>query len=120
MRNLGGAIGIALIDTVIYTRAPIHAQDLAGRLGAGDPEVARMLGIPPGMIGASLADPKAQAALAPLIDKAAFVEAINDAWALVALLTLAVILTVPLARTPLWRLIVSIRKGRVIVRHERH
>jgi hypothetical protein len=31
-----------------------------------------------------------------------------------------VILIVPLARTPLWRLIVSIRKGRVIVRHERH
>ena len=28
--------------------------------------------------------------LAPLIDKVAFVEAINDAWALVALLTLAV------------------------------
>ena len=28
MRNLGGAIGIALIDTVIYTRAPIHARKL--------------------------------------------------------------------------------------------
>ena len=26
MRNLGGAIGIALIDTIIYTRAPIHAR----------------------------------------------------------------------------------------------
>jgi DHA2 family multidrug resistance protein len=120
MRNLGGAIGIALIDTVIYTRAPIHAQDLAVRLSAGDPDAVRMVGIPPGMIGASLADPKAHAALRPLIDKAAFVEAINDAWALVALLTLAVVLTVPLARTPLWRMIVSIRKGRVIVRHERH
>ena len=24
MRNLGGAIGLALIDTVIYTRAPVH------------------------------------------------------------------------------------------------
>ena len=43
------------------------------------------------MLGASLADPKAQAMLAPLIDKVAFVEAINDAWALVALMTLAVI-----------------------------
>jgi DHA2 family multidrug resistance protein len=120
MRNLGGAIGIALIDTIIYTRAPIHAQDLAGRLSAGDPDAARMVGIPPGMIGASLADPKAQTTLAPFIDRAAFVEAINDAWALVALLTLAAILSVPLARTPLWRMIVSIRKGRVTVRHERH
>ena len=41
MRNLGGAIGIALIDTVIYTRAPIHARKLWDRLAAGDLDVMR-------------------------------------------------------------------------------
>jgi DHA2 family multidrug resistance protein len=119
MRNLGGAIGIAIIDTVIYTRAPVHARELIGRLAAGDVDTARMLGVPLDMAARSLLDPAARAALTPTIDKAAFVEAINDAWALVALITLAVLVVVPLARTPLWRLIVSIRKGRVQVRQQR-
>jgi hypothetical protein len=80
----------------------------------------KALGLTPDMLGAGLADPRTQAMLAPLIDKVAFVEAINDAWAVMALLTLAVMLAVPLARTPIWRLIVTIRKGRVFVRQQRH
>ncbi len=36
MRNLGGAIGIALIDTVIWGRLPGHADALRDRLMAGD------------------------------------------------------------------------------------
>ena len=32
MRNLGGAIGLALIDTVIFGRAEMHGRDLAARL----------------------------------------------------------------------------------------
>jgi DHA2 family multidrug resistance protein len=120
MRNLGGAIGIALIDTVIYTRAPIHAREFSDRVAAGNLDTMNTLGVTPDMLGLGLADPKTQAILAPLIDKVAFAEAINDAWALVALLTLAVLLTVPFARTPLWRMIVTIRKGRVFVRHQRH
>jgi len=119
MRNLGGAIGIAIIDTIIYTRAPIHARSLADRLAAGDIEAAKTLGIPLDLIARSFVEPAARAAVAPLIDKMAFVEAINDAWALVAVLTLAVLVAVPLARTPIWRLMVSIRKGRVQVRHQR-
>jgi DHA2 family multidrug resistance protein len=119
-RNLGGAIGIAIIDTIIYTRAPSHARDLADRLAAGDIEAARTVGAPLDMVARSMTDPAAKATITSLIDKTAFVEAINDAWALVALLTLAVLAAVPLARTPLWRLIVSIRKGQVQVRHQRH
>ncbi|MET0670901.1 MAG: DHA2 family efflux MFS transporter permease subunit [Xanthobacteraceae bacterium] len=119
MRNLGGAIGIAIIDTIIYTRAPIHARSLADRLAAGDIEAAKTLGIPLDLIARSFVEPAARAAVAPLIDKMAFVEAINDAWALVAVLTLAVLVAMPLARTPIWRLMVSIRKGRVQVRHQR-
>ena len=119
MRNLGGAIGIAIIDTIIYTRAPIHARSLADRLAAGDIEAAKTLGIPLDLIARSFVEPAARAAVAPLIDKMAFVEAINDAWALVAVLTLAVLVALPLARTPIWRLMVSIRKGRVQVRHQR-
>jgi len=120
MRNLGGAIGIALIDTVIYTRAPIHAREFMDRLTAGDLGLVKTLGLSPDMLGPSLLTPQTQAVLAPLIDKMAFTEAINDAWALVALLTLAALVVVPLARTPIWRMIVTIRQGRVIISHQRH
>jgi len=45
-----------------------------------------------------MADPSQQAKLAPFIDKIAFVDAINDAWALVVVLTIATLVAVPLAR----------------------
>lgn len=104
MRNLGGAIGIAIIDTIIYTRAPIHARNLVDRLAAGDMETAaKTLGVPLDLVARSLFDPAAQAAVRPLVEKMALVEAINDAWAVVALMTLAVLVAVPLARTQPWR-----------------
>jgi MFS transporter, DHA2 family, multidrug resistance protein len=98
MRNLGGAIGIAIIDTIIYTRAPEHARILIDRLTAGELDTSKVLGIPPEALGPALLDPEKQAMLARLIDKAAFVEAINDAWALVAVTTFAVLVIVPFAR----------------------
>src|SRR5205823_2324592 len=36
MRNLGGAIGIALIDTILYGRSGMYAEDFRIRLLAGD------------------------------------------------------------------------------------
>ncbi len=98
MRNLGGAIGIAIIDTVIYTRGPEHARTLVERLTAGDPDTLKVLGIPPNAFGPALLDPEKQAMLATLVQKVAFVDAINDAWALVALATLAALVVVPLVK----------------------
>ncbi|MGA9008264.1 MAG: MFS transporter, partial [Xanthobacteraceae bacterium] len=100
MRNLGGAIGIAIIDTVVYTRAPEYSKTLISRLSAGDMDTVKTLGIPPEALGYSLSDSTTQAMLSPLVKKIAFVEAINDAWALVALITCAALLVVPLARRP--------------------
>jgi DHA2 family multidrug resistance protein len=87
MRNLGGAIGIAVIDTIIYTRAPEHAASLAARLAAGDTKVAALLGIPLDFFSSARLDPQMQALAAPLVQKVAYVDAVNDAWMLVALLT---------------------------------
>jgi DHA2 family multidrug resistance protein len=98
MRNLGGAIGIAVIDTVIYTRAPQYAQSLVDRLTAGDLDAARGLGVGADVLGAALVDPDKQAMLGRLIDKAAFIDAINDAWILLAWTTAAALVIVPLAR----------------------
>jgi len=98
MRNLGGAVGIAVIDTVIYTRAPEHAQALVSHLAAGDLDTARRLAIPNEILTSALFDPEKQAIVSSIINKAAFVEAINDAWALIALVTIIGLLIMPLAR----------------------
>ena len=52
---------------------------------------------PPGAPGP--VPPAAMRLLSPLVEKAALVQAINDAWALVAILTLAALLCVPFARS---------------------
>jgi DHA2 family multidrug resistance protein len=98
MRNLGGAIGLALIDTVIYSRAAGHGADLIARLQAGDAEVAHFVGLPSGALGQGAMTPALQAQLSPLLDKAALTLAINDAWAMIALLTVAALACVPLVR----------------------
>lgn len=116
MRNLGGAVGIALIDTIIYTRAPIQAQKLMDRVLAGDFDTIARLHIPPELYSTSQFG---RDALGPLIQMMAFVEAINDAWLLLALITVAVIVSIPVARGSVWLSVVSIYKGRVVVRRKR-
>jgi DHA2 family multidrug resistance protein len=101
MRNLGGAIGIALIDSVIYGRAPAHAQAIVHRLLAGDIETARFVGIPLLLFRnrpAGPLDPETQGILATMVQHAAFVRAMNEAWTLTAVLTFAALLSLPFAR----------------------
>ncbi|HEX2885771.1 DHA2 family efflux MFS transporter permease subunit [Vineibacter terrae] len=101
MRNLGGAIGLALIDTAIYGRAAGHAQHLLSRLSAGDVGAASFIGVPvealagraPGPIDAA-----SEALLRPLIERAGFVAAVNDAWAMLAIITAAGLLVLPFAK----------------------
>ncbi len=102
MRNLGGAIGLALIDTVIYARAPHHAAQVMTALQSGDAAMATFVGIPAGMIGSLPAgvplDPTTQAMLAPMLEKASLTLAINDAWMMIALLTAAALACLPFAK----------------------
>ncbi|MEM8949598.1 MAG: DHA2 family efflux MFS transporter permease subunit [Pseudomonadota bacterium] len=87
MRNLGGAIGLALIDTVIYARAPIHAEALAERLKQGDIEAGRTVGLPDGVMkGEPIGEITAsmEAFVRPHLEKAGLVAAINEAWTLLA------------------------------------
>jgi DHA2 family multidrug resistance protein len=99
MRNLGGAIGIALIDTVIWSRAPLHADKLLTRLRAGDLDVARSIGVPDIYLSGpqSLADPMVQAFVAPLLQRVGLVTAIDEAWAMIAGLALAGVLLIMLS-----------------------
>ena len=106
MRNLGGAIGLALIDTVIYGRAAGHGERLLARLTAGDLDTARAVGLPVEMLAGRVpnpGDPTTLALVQPLIERAGFVSAVNEAWAMLAAFAVAGILALPFAtrRPPL-------------------
>lgn len=103
MRNLGGAIGIALIDTVLYGRTVGHAEALRDRLIAGDVTAARAIGLdlnlflhrPP-----DVSDATVEAYVRPLVERAAFALSANEAWALLASAALLGLLLIPFAGPP--------------------
>ena len=100
MRTLGGAIGIALIDTILYGRTSIHADALRARLLSGDATAATAVGLDPGLVTSGLSGPvkpDIEAIVRPMIEKAAFVWSINDAWAALAAVALLAVLLVPFA-----------------------
>jgi MFS transporter, DHA2 family, multidrug resistance protein len=100
MRNLGGAIGIALIDTILYGRTGGHAEALRDRLISGDVTAAQAIGLdlqlfthrPP-----DVSDATVEAYLRPMVEKAAFALSANEAWALLACTALLGLLLVPFA-----------------------
>jgi DHA2 family multidrug resistance protein len=96
MRNLGGAVGIALIDTLLYGRTSGHADALRERLIAGDITAAQAIGLDrlPPNLGDAL---KAQ--LGPLIEQAAFATSTDEAWVLLAGVALLGLLLIPFAGT---------------------
>ena len=103
MRNLGGAIGIAVIDTILYGRTVGHGEALRDRLIAGDVSAAQAIGLdvqlftsrPPGVSDAAV-----EAYLRPMVEKAAFAMSTNEAWMLLACVALIGFLLVLFAGKP--------------------
>ena len=85
MRNLGGAVGLAVIGTIIEQRRRSTSPRSRTRLQAGDQEAARLVGLPVerftgvpiGPVDAATRD-----IVAPLVERAGLVAAFNDAWLL--------------------------------------
>jgi len=103
MRNLGGAIGIALIDTFCTDEISIHAMP-SSRLLAGDVSTARKhIGLDPDVrerTNAALSlTPNAEAHAAANDRKGCLCVERNDAWAMLAAFALLGVLVVPFA----WR-----------------
>ena len=101
MRNLGGAMGLAMIDTVIYTRSRVLGAAFKERLQAGDLDTAKFVGIPVDMFVTHPDGPldgPTQAMVQSLIEKAALVQAINQACIMIAVLTIGALLCVPFAK----------------------
>ena len=103
-RNLGGAIGIALIDTIMFGRAPEHGRLITEQLKAGNVETAKLVGIPLDLFEAGRGQPidaDTTAILQPMVEKLALTQAINEAWmAIAVLLALVVLALFVIARKP--------------------
>jgi DHA2 family multidrug resistance protein len=103
MRNLGGAIGIAVIDTILYGRTVGHGEALRDRLLAGDVSAAKAVGLdvqlflhpPPDVTQATI-----EAYVRPMVERAAFAMSVNEAWALLSAVALVGLLLVWFAGKP--------------------
>ncbi|MSP75159.1 MAG: DHA2 family efflux MFS transporter permease subunit [Rhodospirillaceae bacterium] len=97
MRNLGGAIGLALIDTVIYGRSPIHVERMVAHLKMGDIVTGRLVGLPEAALTGAApqnVDSETIALVRALVEKAALVISINEAWAILAAFSALAVLSV--------------------------
>lgn len=100
MRNLGGALGIASVDTLINVRPDQIGREIEARLLAGDRATAQFVGLPLGRFhGVPVHVTAAQTELArPLVERAAATIAFNEAWLLLAALMCAAFVLLPLLR----------------------
>jgi DHA2 family multidrug resistance protein len=101
MRTLGGAIGIALIDTILTGRTQGHVSAIVARLAAGDRATAAFVGLPLDRFhGVPLGaiDTLTRQIVEPLVRRAALTQSFNEAWLLIAGLFLLSLAAVPLIR----------------------
>ena len=101
MRNLGGAIGIAAIDTILTERTPGHVANLVARLQAGDPAAAALAGLPVHLFHnrpMGPVDPVMKALIEPMVRRGALTQACNEAWLLLGALFLLALLLLPAMR----------------------
>jgi len=104
MRTLGGAIGIALVDTILEQRGPVHGAELTARLMAGDPNAARIVGLPLARFHNVPLGPIDQATkdlVNPLVERAALTLSFNEAWLIIGMLFILTLTLLPLMRRPL-------------------
>ncbi len=101
MRNLGGAIGIALIDTLMQSRTSVHAAAIGKRLQAGDAVMARLVGLPTASFhGHDMGpvDAFTRAMVTPMVERAALTQSLNEGWMLLAGLFVLALLLIPTVR----------------------
>ena len=101
MRNVGGALGLALIDTVLENRPAHHVDRIIAALRAGDRDMAVFVGIPLDKFTAEAianADAATREIVQPLIERAAAVASFNEAWLMIGGLVGLSLAALPLMR----------------------
>ncbi|MEO6991694.1 MAG: DHA2 family efflux MFS transporter permease subunit [Candidatus Baltobacteraceae bacterium] len=103
MRNVGGAVGIGLVDTIVNVRPHAIAARLLNDLVAGKAATAAFVGIPRDLLaGVDLAraDPSDIAFVKPIIARAAATVAFNEAWMVIGGILVFSLALVPFLRRP--------------------
>ena len=85
-RNLGGAISIAVIDTIVFSRGPEHADAIMDLLKSDSAKAAGILGLKTADLPAP-EDPSALMGIMDIIQKASLALAINEAWLMLSGIT---------------------------------
>ena len=83
MRNIGGIVGIAVMDTVMFSRTPTHVENLIELSRTAPEQAAAAMGV----ITADLPDPEDAMGIFGLTDlaqNAGLTQAINEGWWLLA------------------------------------
>jgi DHA2 family multidrug resistance protein len=103
MRNLGGAFGLAIITTILNKRTDLHLERLRETMTWSRGAVAEQLQNLTAGFQATVGLDAQQAALSTLsriVQQQALVMAFSDVFLILAVVFLAVVLLVPLARRP--------------------
>ena len=101
MRNLGGAIAIALIDTIVEQRTEGHANKIIDLLKAGNADTARFVGLPLQYFHnrpEGPVDEFTRMLIEPLVKKAGVTQSFNEAWLMLAMLFALALFTIPFIR----------------------
>ncbi|HTH97578.1 MAG TPA: DHA2 family efflux MFS transporter permease subunit [Stellaceae bacterium] len=101
IRNLGGAIGISLVDTLINLRPTPIGQGIVRKLMAGDRATAAFVGLPLDRFHGVPIGPVSAADQEfgrPLIERAAATIAFNEAWLLLGIAMLLAACLIPFLR----------------------
>ncbi len=80
-RNLGGAIGIALLDTILFGRTEDHGAALMDQIRTAPDAAAALMGIPVSDLP-DPEDPMGLLAIADIVQEQAFTMSINEGWML--------------------------------------
>ncbi|WP_448188369.1 DHA2 family efflux MFS transporter permease subunit [Azospirillum sp. sgz301742] len=102
MRNLGGAIGLAAINTVMIDRSALHLNRVGDNFNMARPVVQDMLDGLAARFDGLVVDPQAAAAkmLAGMVQREAMVLTFNDLFLVMAGVFAAALLFMPLVRKP--------------------
>jgi DHA2 family multidrug resistance protein len=82
-RNIGGAIGIALIDTVIFMRGPDHVSALMDLMKSNPDAAAKLMGVDVSELPAP-GDPTGLMGIMDQVQAAALTQAVNESWWMLA------------------------------------
>jgi DHA2 family multidrug resistance protein len=117
MRNIGGAVGIGVVDTIVNIRPHDIAARLMDELVSGKAATAAFVGIPKELLAGvdiAHADPGDIAFVRPIIARAAATIAFNEAW-----MVMGGILVLSLLMIPFLRRSLRVRTGQPEISPER-